>query len=1651
MPKFEHEFSEQDKQLVVTQDSELSFGNPAVEDYIRLTIYPTEALDDIVTLSDGRQAIFYSSMFPSNVEINISPFGTGIDTFKTYTIGGDGSAGNPNKNDFKIYKDGTENQNIYIKPNEIFNEFGLPQGKYRIKLDFLNQVKSDYQFIIKQISTSRKEVRLKLLNQNIFKNSAIINNLTNEFNNYEEEFITDDDENSLTFGEQIPNPNYKYQFKHVLNIGTGDHNPIMNYQFDKITDGVENQSLILKLYDTLSTNVTNLSMVTIEKEILITQTEDIYYFSDVPDVYFGDGLEVDDSEVWINPDGNDIEFQNYNELSASIDDITLDSLISSSDNYPNLNTDFRFFENHTFFGSAKSKLINFKTKLETIQKHYSEISSSLYMEGITITGDDVSVVQNRKNLFNKINKEIKTFTPYERFLYFDGQSDSTASAPGIGNNYADTTPLNLFTEEATQLNSHDGFNVVYKHSTENMPFNNPDVNLFSGKYFVQDKPFFNYSSSIYLSFLLKGDESISGSITNTGEFGGVGLGWSSNQASTLNGLGAPVPSKTLYRNNIQNPDITGSEYRRFVYEASMSYWIPTAEVDFEIQNIAEWGDVTSTQFEILSGSTKTGSNQIKDSTGLYPTTVVTQSGAPFFGSCMPVGDIFNIKWLNLNGEISSSFITDVKVSFNNPTNALPFDNLYHTSSAEWTSWYNGMYDSASAFDTDNIHSLENNLPTYIQESNNYGELKTFLSLQGEQYDLIKNHVDSLGTLHDRGYKKTNSPPENTYPILLNNIGWEAINPFSGSLTDTLGSYLNNITSIDDIKNNTWRKTLNNLLYIYKSKGTKNSVRGLLNVYGYPPDVLQFQEFGGTTGDIIQNSPGFIKDSEPTTGIDTNLNLITGSVQFTSKKQKLYRYSIGNNSDRILNLDWWMDSANANTIEFVYKHKKTTNTQTILKSSGSGTENLWDLRLIPSSDGASSSFEFRLNDSQIADTAITNRAFSMSLAYNDMTDGQLWNVMVQRMTGSTSGTGTIEYRLHSSLQDNQKIVTYNYITMSVSGGLEGGTNLSGKGFFANQNFQSSGSRHYLSSSNLFVGETTSGSLAEIKTWSTSLSRSKFRLHTLNKFSAVGNTIDSHKNELIYRFKLNENYSSASVSASSQTIRIADASSTTTFLDYSFEKSGLLFNTSSVYGFDYIDSVKISIKDNSLKENINNIITNPTYTAVNNLSPNKSAVKSLTNEFEEKPIVKTSDKLELYSSPSDFVNNFILDNMDTFNFENYYGNPKLYYSQSYDEFDTLRKEFYTAYNIEVDTNKFIRAHEDMLNQSIVQGIKQLVPVRTTFSDKNANFGIEIKPTILEKQKIKNEPNSIEANPSTHTGSFSINVDGSTSIHDSIKEGTAIGTPSTTGSTVVLPISTSLSLGNSYITSSEYKNPPFLQEGGYTSSIVNPYTASISVLPTTLTTGSVIESAKSGTIDYTSHANKSFVNIHDTWGQTTSDTQFLNYAAGTGSNGDYNVAHIDTRFHFISIGDEEIYSGSYSPSASTDSPNGRGSFDYSDFSNQSRFYNRTMITNDFHKNITYESLIGVSPGNQTGRMMGKTRYFFTGSDGTITLPANHVSKFSNPFKTQMYKGTQNTNPGFLNVKYEDYSTASFYRVTVTGGENQLTVKKPNSKIDSDDRIIY
>ena len=504
-------------------------------------------------------------------------------------------------------------------------------------------------------------------------------------------------------------------------------------------------------------------------------------------------------------------FENYNDLTGSLSDLTtINSLVSgSSYEYPNLNIDYNDFENHIFFGSAVKKLENFKTKVERIESYYTQISSSLSGSNpspITTGSDASATITYRELYFDKIQDEIKTFTPYERFLYFDGQSATTASAPGIGKNYANSHALNKPHTLAFH-NSRDGFKSVYE-----MGNSDPTGKTYitTNQYRAEQKPFFGYSGSVYFSFIVKSGKgkglfqntSFNNKLTNVHD-------WTS-----YNGI--RTPKDAITKNYISRPIITGSEWRRYIFEANSSYWIPSEQtatalstednslIPWDVGSMWQEGDTDwvqntttdgfsnledSNQYVVLSGSMKTGSNSAgsqvshQSSSGetvyrhvgdgiqitvpdtyQYLTTVITQSGAPFVGSVMPSGDLFRVRWGNSDTvtqtEVTSSWITDVKITLNDPTDVQPFAKLYKTTSEKWTTWYNSQYNKAKDYDRENINSLENNLPSYLRENSENDKLILFTHMMGEHWDLIRSYIDNYSTFYKRQYNRIDSVPTN---------------------------------------------------------------------------------------------------------------------------------------------------------------------------------------------------------------------------------------------------------------------------------------------------------------------------------------------------------------------------------------------------------------------------------------------------------------------------------------------------------------------------------------------------------------------------------------------------------------------------------------------------------------------------------------------------------------------------------------------------------------------------------------------------------------------------------------------------------------------------------------------------------------------------
>ena len=223
--------------------------------------------------------------------------------------------------------------------------------------------------------------------------------------------------------------------------------------------------------------------------------------------------------------------------------------------------------------------------------------------------------------------------------------------------------------------------------------------------------------------------------------------------------------------------------------------------------------------------------------------------------------------------------------------------------------------------------------------------------------------------------------------------------------------------IQNVINSTWKKVLNNLIYVYKVKGTTESINSLLNLYGFDSSGFQMREYGGSTAEhnptiITNDSQDFLE----------GMKNIKGNVSFIKDVQPFPMMNFrGTNS---LGIDWWRNDAESNGVEFVFNADRSSTSQTILRSSGSNND-LWDLRLVPSASSATtSSLEFRLNYSNSGATAIATNAISMSSPFRgELTSGKIFNVFLQRnvVTGSNPHNEfTQSYHMFVARKDDDKI-------------------------------------------------------------------------------------------------------------------------------------------------------------------------------------------------------------------------------------------------------------------------------------------------------------------------------------------------------------------------------------------------------------------------------------------------------------------------------------------------------------------------------------------------------------------------------------------------------------------------------------------------------
>ena len=184
--------------------------------------------------------------------------------------------------------------------------------------------------------------------------------------------------------------------------------------------------------------------------------------------------------------------------------------------------------------------------------------------------------------------------------------------------------------------------------------------------------------------------------------------------------------------------------------------------------------------------------------------------------------------------------------------------LTPTTSSQFINWYSQLYETALLYDNLNRNSLALGVPEYLSLDTKYDQVTTFIYMLGQHYDILYTYISNMTRINQREENpKLGMPNELLYSV-AKQFGWTLTNgnqykelweyalgvnesgiPITGS--NTVGDAS---ISGENMTYTVWRRIINNIPLLLKSKGTKRSIRALLSCYGIPQSFISINEYGG---------------------------------------------------------------------------------------------------------------------------------------------------------------------------------------------------------------------------------------------------------------------------------------------------------------------------------------------------------------------------------------------------------------------------------------------------------------------------------------------------------------------------------------------------------------------------------------------------------------------------------------------------------------------------------------------------------------------------------------------------------------------------------------------------------------------------------------
>ena len=603
--------------------------------------------------------------------------------------------------------------------------------------------------------------------------------------------------------------------------------------------------------------------------------------------------------------------------------------------------------------------------------------------------------------------------------------------------------------------------------------------------------------------------------------------------------------------------------------------------------------------------------------------------------------------------------------------------LVHTSGSEFTSWYDTWKGYARDYDRDNMDRLVNNLPEHVRGDSENDVFLEFMDMTGQQFDEVWSYLRHFTDINERVNKVSEGISKDIVQQVAKSMGFD-INSGNDLVilpTFLLGKDIDgnvvNETPSETITEEIWKRILANLPFFLKTKGTARAVKGLMNCYGIPSSLLRIREYGGP---------------DP-----------TGNDRVNYEVKRKFTYALDFKSSEYLKALWKDDPTSGikpETIEFRFRSPISKN-QVIVES-----EDKWAIEL---TDNGDTDDKGRLQFSISGSGATTFITSSELPFYND----EMWSVMLTRKSSSgvdlTADTATqdITYELTTKQYDaSRQVVVY-----SDSSSISTGTSAINTAFVADTDLYIGGH------DDKFHKTRFSGSMMEFRLWSEPLSQSVFDNHVRAPKAYNGNHSGSSYDNLVFRLPLNDN-----VNLNSSPNANDDKSA-----------QSLYHNSASAVGFAG-NSYRSLVDLEQLKvPNIGPSRRNATKIRLEGTSltgPLSSNARREKSSQDFAPI--DSNKLGVYFSPVDVINEDIMYSVADLNVDDEIGDPRDLYKPKYRGLEKKQRDYFKKYKNSNNFWDYMRLI-NYYDKSLWTQIKKLLPARA-----NSTVGILIEPNILERHK-------------------------------------------------------------------------------------------------------------------------------------------------------------------------------------------------------------------------------------------------------------------------------------------------------------------------------